>query len=109
MQRKFRIWFGFSWYSIGNPKSKIGWAGRYRLHIRFRWGAGSGAAANENRAGRISDWASLSSQSGRIEALRQGLRDPGYVEEKNIVFEWRWEEGKIEFRPPCGRTREAQG
>ena len=30
----------------------------------------------------------------RIEAIRQGLRELGYVEEKNIVIEWRYAEGK---------------
>ena len=32
----------------------------------------------------------------RIEAFRQGLRDLGNVEEKNIVIEWRFAEGKVE-------------
>ncbi len=35
----------------------------------------------------------------RVEAFRQGLRDLGYVEGKNIVIEWRFAEGK-EDRPP---------
>jgi putative ABC transport system substrate-binding protein len=30
----------------------------------------------------------------RIEAFRQGLRELGYVEDKNIVIEWRFGEGK---------------
>ena len=34
------------------------------------------------------------SGQARIEALRQGLRDLGYVEGKNIVIEWRYAEGK---------------
>ena len=33
---------------------------------------------------------------GRIEAFRQGLRDLGYVEGKNIVIEWRYTEGKLD-------------
>ena len=42
---------------------------------------------------------SLSSQSGRNEAFRQGLRELGYVEGKNIVIEWRSYEGKANLRP----------
>src|SRR5262245_25890950 len=43
--------------------------------------------------------ASLSSTSDRVEAFRQGLRELGYVEGKNIVIEWRWAEGKIDRLP----------
>ena len=42
---------------------------------------------------------SPSSIAGRIEALRQGLRELGYIEDKNIVIEWRFAQGKPESLP----------
>jgi len=41
----------------------------------------------------------LSANSGRTAAFRQGLRDLGYVDGKNIVIEWRSAEGKADRLP----------
>jgi len=42
---------------------------------------------------------SLSSNSDRAEAFRQGLRELGYVEGKNIIVEWRSADGKPDRLP----------
>ena len=42
---------------------------------------------------------SPSSARETVGAFRQGLRDLGYIEGQNIVFEYRWGEGNIDRFP----------
>ena len=46
---------------------------------------------------------SASSYRARDEALRQGLRDLGYVEGQNIVMEYKYAEGRIDQLPQLAR------
>ena len=57
------------------------------------------AADSENPPDRYLTATSLSAQSARLEAFRQGLHELGYVEGKNIVIEYRYAEGKLDRLP----------
>jgi putative ABC transport system substrate-binding protein len=58
-------------------------------------------AQQPERIPRIGDLAGPSATffSARLESIRQGLRELGYVEGKNILFEYRYAEGKLDRLP----------
>ncbi|MEK7879866.1 MAG: ABC transporter substrate-binding protein, partial [candidate division NC10 bacterium] len=62
------------------------------------------AMAEAQQAGKVYRIGYLSSQSpsvdsSRLDGFRQALRDLGYVDEKNIVIEYRFAEGKFDRFP----------
>jgi ABC-type uncharacterized transport system substrate-binding protein len=59
----------------------------------------SSAAAQPAKVPRIGYLSISPGGSARIEAFRQGMRDLGYVEGKNIVIEWRSNEGNPDRMP----------
>ena len=72
----------------------------------------SAEAQQPTKVPRIGFWLSprRSFFPARVEAFRQGLRDLGYIEGKNIVMEYRSAEGKLESAPRLvRRTRASQG
>ena len=76
-----------------------------------------GAVVQAQQPGKIPRIGFLPSGAGdannpgiQVKAFRQGLRDLGYIEGKNILIEYRYSRGKGGPHPqPRGRTRATQG
>jgi hypothetical protein len=65
-----------------------------------------GAAAGESFAARYLALGNPTTESTRSEAIRQGLRELGYIEGQNIASEYRYAEGKIDrSKRPRMRSR----
>src|SRR4029450_8726761 len=77
---------------IENPK----WAGIFAIALTFAFG-GAVAQAQPAKVVRIGFLGptSAASNAGRMEALRAGLRDLGYLEGKNLVIETGCAGGKL--------------
>ena len=82
---------------IENPK----WLGLSVIAFALVVGGAVVEAQQTKRVPRIGYLSSnsLGAMSTRTEAFRQGLRELGYVEGKNIVIEYRYAEGKIDRLP----------
>src|SRR5882724_7163867 len=83
--------------AIQNPK----WVGLFAIVVALTVCEARAGAQQPTKIPRIGylTAGSLSAQSARIKAFRQGLRELGYVEGKNIVIEWRSAEGKLDRLP----------
>ena len=90
MQRKLRIWSSLS--CSDNRKSAIQnqkWVGIIAIVVVIAMCGAAALAQQPMKIPRIGflSATSLSTISARIEGFRQGLRELGYVEGKNIVIE----------------------
>jgi len=109
MTKIFRT--GIRWLRFDNPKSKSGpadknpkWAGLVAIGVTFMM---CGAVAQAQQPGKVPLVGILSNGSPGLtdtyslfrEAFRQGLRDLGYVEGKNILLEFRYAEGRLDRMP----------
>ena len=85
-------------FSIGRSGKKIfGLALCVHLFALCAW-AQAQQTAKIPRIGYLTA-SSPSSMSARVEAFREGLRELGYQEGKNIVIEWRFADGKLDRLP----------
>jgi putative ABC transport system substrate-binding protein len=89
--------------AIENRQSKIeNWWGIVALGIAFVM-CGDVATAQQPkkvpRIGYLSGRGDPSTPDPLVDAFRQGLRDLGYIESKNILVEYRYAEGKLDRMP----------
>ena len=100
-----RIWMRFPNFRSDNLKSKIQnlkWAGFLAIFLSLVGCVGMAQAQQTKKApriGLIDPSGTPSSPSRLFEPFRQGLRDLGYIEDKNIVIELRYAEARLDRMP----------
>jgi putative tryptophan/tyrosine transport system substrate-binding protein len=93
--------FGLFGSCSDNRRSKIQnrkWAGLFAIVVALTVCGGRAQAQQPAKVPRIGFLSTVprSSIAARTDAFRQGLRELGYVEGKNIIIEWRDAEGKLD-------------
>jgi hypothetical protein len=102
MSRKTSVrWRNYFSDNLKSKIQKLKWAGIITFVITFAFAMCGAVGAQPMKAPRIGhlNGSSLSAIAYRIEAFRQGLRELGYVEGKNIVIECRSAEQKFDRLP----------
>jgi putative ABC transport system substrate-binding protein len=103
-KRAVRKILRIEFFSVNNPKSKIQnlkWGGIVAIALALAFNGAVAEAQQPAKIPRIGYVAATSPSVNptRIEAFRQGLRELGYVEGKNIIIEWRYADGKPDRLP----------
>jgi putative ABC transport system substrate-binding protein len=100
MRKTFRIRFRIS--RSDNLKSKIEnlkWAGIFAIALTFALGGVVAQAQQTKNVPRIGILFIGGRNQPHLEAFKQGLRERGYTEGKNIALEYRYAEGKEDRLP----------
>ena len=82
-----------------NMKSKITVFALWAMLSALSFPVGAQQPAKISRIGFVSSTGSPNNPGANVEAFRQGMRELGYVEGKNIQVEYRYIEGKSERTP----------
>src|SRR5712692_4347238 len=102
MNKRSRIrWLDFSSDNLKSKIPNLKWAGLFAIVVALTV---CGARAEAQQPGKVPRIGFLGNSTPALEEnligpFREGLRDLGYVEGKNILIEYRWAEGNYDRFP----------